>query len=91
MKRLIAIATLGAALGFGATSFATDHMSFYTKSIAKSDVGDKVEGGKVEKDFISFYLSSKQPNKVSSNKSLDSIEKDSYIVFGVEINPERES
>jgi hypothetical protein len=66
MKRLIAITTLGLALSFSSLSFAFDYMDIYTKPVVKSEVKNEINGGNVEKDFISFYTSPKSVNTVAS-------------------------
>jgi hypothetical protein len=88
MKKLIAMATLGLALGFPSLSFASDYMDLYTKPIVKSEVKDEINGGNVEKDFISFYTSPKPVNKLTSliaDQTSDD-DKDYIIVFGVKVS-----
>lgn len=88
MKKLIAIATLGLALGFPSLSFASDYMDLYTKPVVKSEVKDEINGGNVEKDFISFYTSPKPVNTLASltaDQTSDDA-KDYIIVFGVKVS-----
>lgn len=88
MKKLIAIATLGLALGFPSLSFASDYMDLYTKPVVKSEVKDEINGGNVEKDFISFYTSPKPVNTLASltaDQTSDD-DKDYIIVFGVKVS-----
>ena len=86
MKRLIAITTLGLALGFSSLSFAFDYMDIYTKPVVKSEVKNEIKGGNVEKDFISFYTSPKSVNTVASPLIWSQRSDDEYIsVFGVQI------
>jgi hypothetical protein len=86
MNKLIAIATLGLALGFPYLSFASDYMSLYRKPVVKNEVQDEIRGGNVERDFTSFYISPKEwstePSYRAGEKSED---RDTYLVFGVEI------
>ncbi len=77
---------MGLTLGLQSTSFASAYMSLYTKAVAKSEVQNEINGGNVEKDFTSFYISTKEAStEVSSGANQGSEDKDSYIVFGVEI------
>ena len=86
MKKLAAIATLGLGLSIPQLSLASDYMDFYTKPIATSEVGSKVNGGNVEKDFTSFYTTHKTRNKTASlSPEQDSDDEGSYIVFGVRV------
>ena len=86
MKKLIIIATLGLAFSFPSLSFAFDHMDLYTKPITKSEVNDEIKGGSVEKDFTSFYTSTKSVNTVASPLIWSHRSDDEYIsVFGVQI------
>jgi hypothetical protein len=66
MKRLIAITTLGLALSFSSLSFAFDYMDIYTKPVVKSEVKNEINGGNVEKDFISLYTSPRTANTTDS-------------------------
>ncbi len=88
MKKLIAIGTLGLVLSFPSLSFASDYMGWLpTKPAVKSEVRNEIKGGNVEKDFTSFYISSKEANSATSlradQKSDD--DKDYIFVFGVRI------
>ena len=86
MKRLIAIATVGLALGFSYTSFATDFMSTYTKPATKSEVRNNIKGGNTERNFMSFYTSPKEANTTTPRISAGEKTDDQYIsVFGVRI------
>lgn len=86
MKRLIAIATLGLALGLPSLSFASDYMALYTKPAAKSEVKNEIKGGNVEKDFTSFYISPKGWSTETPYRAEQEPEdRDSYIVFGVRV------
>lgn len=92
MKKLVAIATLGLGLSIPQLSLASDHMDLYTKPIAKGEVGSKINGGDVEKDFISFYVTPKTTDVtdlVLSGNELD--DENSYIVFGVQVPRSAES
>lgn len=86
MKKLIAVATLGLALGLPSLSFASDYMALYTEPIVKSEVRNEIKGGHVEKDFTSFYISPKEWSTETSFRAEQQPEdRDSYIVFGVEV------
>jgi hypothetical protein len=86
MKRLMVIAGLGLALVLPSLAFATDYMELYTKPLAKNKVVNNVKGGDVEKDFISFYTSPKNAKPSPSFRAQRETEdRDSYIVFGVEV------
>jgi hypothetical protein len=86
MKKLIAVASLGLALALPSLSFASDYMELYTKPLAKSNVESDVKGGYIEKDFISFYTSPKNAKPSPSfSDQRETEERDSYIVFGVEV------
>jgi hypothetical protein len=86
MKKLIAIASLGLALAFPSLSFASDYMELYTKPLAKDKVKNDIKGGDIERDFISFYISPKNAKPSSSFRAQQETEdRDSYIVFGVEV------
>jgi hypothetical protein len=86
MKRLIAIGSLGLALAFPSLSFASDYMELYTRPLAKSKVENDVKGGYIEKDFISFYTSPKSAKPSQSfSAQRETEDRDSYIVFGVEV------
>lgn len=87
MKRLIAITTLGLALGFSLFSSATDFMSLYTKPIAKNEVRDEVKGGGVEADAMSFYTSPKTATTTPMSKTAEQVIEEKRIsVFGVQIS-----
>ncbi len=85
MKKLIAIAVLGLALGFSSLSFAFDHMDLNTKPIARNGIKNEIKGGYVEKDFTSFYTSQKTAN-LTALVTADQKSDDVYIsIFGVQI------
>jgi len=91
MKKLIAIATLGLALGLPSLSFASDSYNAFGVQlpIVKSEARNEIKGGDVEKDLMSFYLSPKEPNRAPSllraNQKSENDDKDYIIVFGVRI------
>jgi hypothetical protein len=87
MKKLIAIGTLGLALSFPSLSFASDYMGWlHAKPIVKSEIRNEIKGGKVEKDFMSFYTSPRTSNTTDSLVTADQKSDDEYIsVFGVQI------
>ena len=86
MKRLIAAASLGLALALPSLSFASDYMELYTKPLANNKVENDIKGGYIEKDFISFYTSPKNVKPTPSFRvQRETEDRDSYIVFGVEV------
>ena len=86
MKKLIAIATLGLALGLPSLSFASDYMALYTRPVVTSEVRNQIKGGNIERDFTSFYISAKEwSTQASFRADPESEDRDSYIVFGVEV------
>jgi hypothetical protein len=86
MKKLVAIATVGLALGFSYTSFATDFMSTYTKPATKNEVRNNIKGGNTERTLMSFYTSPKEANTTTPRISTVQKTDDQYIsVFGVRI------
>lgn len=61
-------------------------MGLYTKPQVRSEVKNKIKGGDVEKDFISFYTSPKTLNTTTSLAAdQESDDEDTYIVFGVQV------
>lgn len=90
MRSLIAVATLSLALGVSSISFASDHMGLYTTPVAKSDVTQEINGGKVERDHMGFYLSSKEADTDTSIRAEEETNNENtYTVFGVQINRDR--
>ena len=85
MKRSIALVTLGLALSFSSVSLASDYISLYTKPVAKSEVKNEIRGGKLERDFTSFYISPKTANTTASLKSERESDDQYVFVFGVKI------
>lgn len=87
MKKLIVTTMLGLALSFPSLSFASDYMGWlHTKPVVKSGIRNEIKGGKVEKDFMSFYTSLKTPNTTNSLITADQKSDDEYIsAFGVQI------
>jgi len=93
MKRLIAITTLGLALGFSSLSFALDNYNVFGVQVplVKSEVKNETKGGNVEKGYMSFYTNPKTVNAATPLITADQKTDDEYIsVFGVQIprNPE---
>ncbi len=89
MKRLIAITTLGLALGFSSLSFALDNYNVFGVQIplVKSGVKNETKGGNVERDFMSFYTTPKTVNAAAPLITADQKVGDEYIsVFGVQIS-----
>ncbi|MGH7889112.1 MAG: hypothetical protein ACRENF_01010, partial [Thermodesulfobacteriota bacterium] len=85
MRRLIAITTLGLVLSTS-VSFASDYMGTYTKPIVRSEVRNDIKGGNVEKDFTSFYTSSKLANTPASLTTDQKTDDEHISVFGVQIS-----
>jgi len=86
MKGLILLGTLVLTFGFSTIPFAQTYIFGVKTPIEQRAVKNEIKGGKVEMDFISFYLSPKGTN-TSSSYSYDHLpeDKDSYVVFGVRI------
>ena len=84
MKSLIAIGTLVLALSFPSFSFASDYMGWlHVKPVV--EIRNEIKGGKVEKDFMSFYTSPKSANTPALLTS-DQKSDDEYVsAFGVRI------
>lgn len=92
MNKLITIVALVLAFGFSSLSNAADHLELYTNPVAQTEVSDVAQGGDVESDFISFYITPKTAGSDASAASdLDSDNDESYIVFGVRISDETAS
>ncbi len=85
MRRLIAITTLGLVLS-SSVSFASDYMGTYTKPIVRSEVRNDINGGNVEKDFTSFYTSSKLTNTPESLTPDQKTDDQHISIFGVQIS-----
>ncbi len=88
MRKLIAIATLVLGLSFFSSSFASDSYNTFGVQlpIVKSEVENEVNGGNVEKDFMSFYNTPQTANTTASLITADQKSNDEYIsVFGVQI------
>ncbi len=86
MRKLIAIATLSLALLSPSISFADVNVFGVQAPVVKNTVSDQTRGGKVETDFISFYISSKGEHVETDSKQVNnSSDQDSLIVFGVSI------
>lgn len=83
MRRLIAIATLSLIFSSPSLSFAFDYMDLYTKPIVKSEVNKEINGGSVEKDFMSFYISPKATSPTTSLTSSRETNDEYLLVFGV--------
>ena len=87
MKKLVAIATVGLALGFSYTSFATDFMSTYTKPVSNNEVKTEIKAGSVEKDAMSFYTSPKKVVSTTSSQATGrQAEEERFSVFGVQVS-----
>ena len=90
MKRLILLGTLVLTLGFSTISFAQGYVFGVKIPIEQHAVKDEIKGGKVENDFISFYLSPKDSKFTTSVETKHQPQdRDSFVVFGVRvpINP----
>ena len=59
MTKLAAIAAMGLLFSFSTFSMASDYMALYTCQLAGSETKDNVEGGKIQKDLMGFYLTPK--------------------------------
>ncbi|MEQ9619882.1 MAG: hypothetical protein RIG61_12015 [Deltaproteobacteria bacterium] len=92
MRKLLAIAALSLALVLPSVSFADIHAFGVKTPVVKSEVSSQAKGGKVEKDFISFYISPKGESVESNSKVSDnSSEDDSFTVFGVRLSSTQKS
>jgi len=86
MRKLLAIATLSLALLSPSISFADVNVFGVQTPVVKNAVSNQAKGGKVEKDFISFYISPKGENiETDSKEANNSSDEDNFIVFGVSI------
>lgn len=92
MKKLVAIAAIGFLFGFSTFSMASDYMALYACQLASGETKDNVDGGKIEKDLMSFYFTPKGTEGTDAtwtgNKSNDG---KSYIVFGVLVPGDKSS
>lgn len=92
MRKLVAIAAIGLLFGFSTFSMASDYMALYTCQLASSETEDNVDGGKIEKDLMSFYFAPKGTEgtdaTLTGNKGNDG---NSYIVFGVLVPRDKSS
>jgi hypothetical protein len=84
MKKLIAAALL--IFSFSTLSVAHGYIFGVKTPIEQRLVDDQIKGGQVEKDFISFYLTSKETGESSPFRAYDNPEgRDNYVVFGVRV------
>ena len=89
MKKIIAIGALSLAFSFSSLSFAADYMELYIKPpSAKSGFKNETRGGKIEKDFMSFYIKPKEANLTTTSsvaeRKINDV-KDYIVVFGVQV------
>lgn len=86
MKRLIVLGTLVLTIGFSPISFAQSYIFGVKTPIEQHAVKDEMKSGKVENDFISFYLSPKGSKVTTSVEAKHQPQnKDSYVIFGVRV------
>lgn len=92
MKRLAAIAAMGLLFSFSTFSMASDYMALYTCQLAGGENKDNVDGGKIEKDLMSFYFVPKGTEGTDAawtgSKNVDVT---GYIVFGVLVPQDKSS
>ena len=92
MKKLVAIAAMGLLFSFSTFSIASDYMALYTSQVAIGDVKNDVDGGKIQKDLMSFYLAPKSTEAThaawTGNKHQDG---NSYMVFSVLVKSDKSS
>jgi hypothetical protein len=92
MRKLVAIAAMGFLLSFSTFSIASDYMALYTSQVATGEVKNNVDGGKIQKDLMSFYLTPKGTEATDAawtgNTNPDG---NSFIVFGVLVTPDKSS
>ena len=92
MKKLVAIAAIGLLLSFSTFSIASDYMTLYTCQLAGGEIKDNVDGGKIQKDLMSFYLTPKGTEVTDAvwtgNKNHDG---NSYMVFSVLVPSDKSS
>lgn len=92
MRKLLAIAALSLALGLPSISYADTYAFGVKTPVVKSEVNNQAKGGKIEKDFISFYISPKGESVESSSKvSGNSSEDGAFTVFGVRLSSAQKS
>lgn len=85
MKKLVAIATLGLALGFSSSSFASDYMSIYTNSPTAQEITTDITGGEVETNPMSFYLSPVKKGTGREQTAKADNDEPTLLVFGVSL------
>ena len=86
MKKLLSVSALSLALLIPSVSFADLNAFGVQTPVAKSEVSDDLKGGRVEMDFISFYISPKGENIDTDLKQANNAsEVSSLVVFGVSI------
>ena len=92
MKKLVAIAVMGLLLSFSTFSIASDYMTLYTCELAGGASKDNVDGGKIQEDLMSFYLTPRGTETTNAawtgNKHHDG---NSYMVFSVLIPSDKSS
>ena len=92
MRKLLAMAAFSLALGLPSVSFAEIYAFGVKTPVVKSEVNNQAKGGKVEKDFISFYISPKGESVESNSTFSDNAsEDDSFTVFGVRLSSAQKS
>jgi hypothetical protein len=92
MRRLIAITAIGFLFGFSTFSIASDYMALYTGQTANSETRDNVDGGKIEKDLMSFYFTPKGTEGTGATWTGTKTPDDGgYIVFGVLVPRDKSS
>jgi hypothetical protein len=92
MKKLAAITAMGLLLSFSTFSIASDYMALYTSQVATGIAKSNVDGGKIQTDLMSFYLTPKGTEETDAawtgNKHQDG---NSYMVFSVIVTSDKSS
>jgi hypothetical protein len=89
MKKIIAIGALSLALSFHSFSFAAYYTELYIEPPSeRSEFKNETRGGKIEKDFMSFYINPKEANSTTTSSVAErkiNDDKDYIVVFGVQV------
>lgn len=91
MRSLLSIMSLVSFLSFSYPSFIQSHMALYTEPerVFEVEVSGEVRGGKVEQDFMAFFLTPDKtqstPPRVADMRKDNEAEYNYINVFGVKV------